>query len=270
MPVLGQGTWLIGEDPARQKQEIAAIRLGLDLGLSLIDTAEMYGEGAAEELVGKAIAGRRGTAYIVTKVYPHNATRAGAIKACERSLRRLGTDYIDCYLLHWRGNVPLSETMAGFEELRASGKIVDYGVSNFDVSDMEELASLTGGDKIVTNQVLYNLVHRGIEWDLLPLCDQKGIAIMAYSPLGSSGSNKDRLLRHATLRKSAVRHEATPAQIALAWLISRCVVAIPKAGTAEHVRENHRALEIDLTLDDLRALDESFPPPKQKVPLETS
>ena len=180
----------MAENPAKRETEIAALRLVLDLGMSLIDTAEMYGEGAAEELIGEAIKGRRAEVFLMSKVYPHNATQQGAIQACERSLRRLQTDYLDCYLLHWRGSVPLSETIEAFQTLRRAGKILDYGVSNFDVDDMEEAFALPGGDEIVTDQVLYDLEHRGIEWDLLPWCQERGVPIMAYSPFGHSGTEK--------------------------------------------------------------------------------
>jgi diketogulonate reductase-like aldo/keto reductase len=268
IPILGQGTWRMAENPAKRKSEIAALQLGLDLGMSLIDTAEMYGEGAAEELIGEAIAGRRVEVFLVSKVYPHNATQQGAIQACERSLRRLQTDYLDCYLLHWRGSVPLSETIEAFQTLRRAGKILDYGVSNFDVADMEEAFALPGGDEIVTDQVLYNLEHRGIEWDLLPWCQERGVPIMAYSPIGHSGPEKKHLLENRTVKLIAKRHEATPAQVALAWLLQRDVIAIPKASSPDHVRENRGALELKLTRQDFIDLDEPFPPPQGKVPLE--
>jgi len=228
----------------------------------------MYGEGAAEELIGEAIAGRRAEVFLVSKVYPHNATRQGAIQACERSLRRLRTDYLDCYLLHWRGTVPLIETIEAFQTLRRAGKILDYGVSNFDVDDMEEAFALPGGGEIVTDQVLYNLEHRGIEWDLLPWCQQHGIPVMAYSPIGHSGAEKKELLENRTVKLIAKRHGATSAQVALAWLLQRDVVAIPKASSPDHVRENRAALDLKLTKRDLMELDEAFPPPQEKIPLE--
>lgn len=268
IPILGQGTWRMAENPAKRKTEIAALRLGLDLGISLIDTAEMYGEGAAEELIGEAIAGRRAEVFLVSKVYPHNATQQGAIQACERSLRRLQTDYLDCYLLHWRGSVPLSETMEAFQTLRRAGKILDYGVSNLDIDDMEEAFALPGGAELVTNQVLYNLVHRGIEWDLLPWCQEHGVPVMAYSPIGHSGAEKKALLENRTVNLIAKRFGATPAQVALAWLLQRDVVAIPKASSPEHVRENRAALDLKLIRKDFLDLDEPFPPPQGKVPLE--
>ena len=216
IPILGQGTWRMAENPAKRKMEISALRLGLDVGMSLIDTAEMYGEGAAEELIGEAIAGRRAEVFLVSKVYPHNATQQGAIQACERSLRRLQTDYLDCYLLHWRGSVPLSETIEAFQTLRRAGKILDYGVSNFDVGDMEEAFALPASDEMATDQVLYNLEHRGIEWDLLPWCRERGLPIMAYSPIGHSGGEKKELLGNRTVKSVAKRHGVTPAQVALA------------------------------------------------------
>jgi diketogulonate reductase-like aldo/keto reductase len=268
IPILGQGTWRIAENSAKRKTEIAALQLGLDLGMSLIDTAEMYGEGAAEELIGEAIAGRRAEVFLVSKVYPHNATRQGAIQACERSLRRLQTDYLDCYLLHWRGSVPLIETIEAFQTLRRTGKILDYGVSNFDVDDMEEAFALPSGGEIVTDQVLYNLEHRGIEWDLLPWCGERGVPMMAYSPIGHSGTEKKELLGNRTVKLIAKRQGATPAQVALAWLLQRDVVAIPKASTPDHVRENRAALDLKLTKRDLMELDEAFPPPQEKIPLE--
>ena len=267
MPILGQGTWLMGEDPARRKDEIAALRLGLELGMSLIDTAEMYGEGAAEELVADVIAGRRAEVFLVSKVYPHNATIPGAIEACERSLRRLRTDYLDCYLLHWRGAVPLAETAEAFQRLKSSGKILDYGVSNLDVDDMAEWMTVPGGADAVVNQVLYNLVHRGIEWDLLPWCRERDTRLMAYSPVGHGGAEKRKLLENPTLQKIAARHDATPVQIAIAWLLMRDVVAIPKASLPEHVRDNRGAADIQLRDDDFLEIDRTFPPPKGKVPL---
>lgn len=269
IPVLGQGTWQIGEDPDKREEEISALRHGLDLGMNLIDTAEMYGEGAAEELIGEAIAGRRDEVFLVSKVYPHNATRDGAPQACERSLRRLRTDHVDLYLLHWRGSVPLEETLEAFQLLKAAGKILDFGVSNFDVDDMEEAFALPGGDEIVTDQVLYNLEHRGIEWDLLPWCRERGLPIMAYSPIGHSGGEKKELLGNRTVKWVAKRHGLAPAQVLLAWLLERDVVAIPKASSVNHVRENRAALELELTERDFIDLDEAFPPPQEKIPLET-
>jgi diketogulonate reductase-like aldo/keto reductase len=268
IPVLGQGTWRMGEDPAKRQSEIDALRLGLDLGMTLIDTAEMYGEGAAEELIGEAIADRRAEVFLVSKVYPRNATRHGAVEACERSLQRLATHYLDLYLLHWRGKVPLAETLEAFQSLKQTGKIRDYGVSNFDVDDMEEAFALPGGDEIVTNQVLYNLVHRGIERDLLPWCRDRALPIMAYSPVGHSAREQKKLFDQPHLKSVALRHRVTPAQVALAWLLQRDVIAVPKASNPEHVRENRAALDLILTEKDLEELDQAFPPPRRKVPLE--
>lgn len=263
VPVLGQGTWHMGEDPRRRTDEIAALRAGLDLGLTLIDTAEMYADGAAEELVEEAIQGRRDEVFLVSKVLPGNASRQGVLRACERSLRRLGTDRLDLYLLHWRGRTPLEETVGAFEELRRSGLIRSWGVSNFDTADMEELAALSGGGA-ATDQVLYNLTRRGIEYDLLPWCRERGVPVMAYSPV-----EQGRLLGHRVLGQIASEHSATPAQVALAWVLRQGgVVAIPKAGTAAHVRENRAALDVRLSDADLAALDRAFPPPTRPTPLE--
>ena len=264
VPVLGQGTWGMGEAPARRQAEIEALRAGLDLGMTLIDTAEMYGDGAAEELVGEALASRRDECFVVTKVYPHNASRSGTIAACERSLRRLGTDRIDLYLLHWRGQVPLAETVAAFEALVRDGKIRHWGVSNFDVADMEQLHKAPGGAAAATNQVLYNLTRRGIEYDLLPWCARKGLPLMAYSPL-----EQNRLLDDGGLAHVAARHKATPAQVALAWVLRHeRLIAIPKAGSAAHVRDNRLALDLRLDDEDLAVLDRAFSPPSRKLPLE--
>ncbi|HWI26687.1 MAG TPA: aldo/keto reductase [Stellaceae bacterium] len=263
VPALGLGTWGMGEARRGAADEAAALTLGIELGMTLIDTAEMYGEGGAEELVGKVIAGRRQSLFIVSKVYPHNATRPGAIAACERSLKRLGTDRIDLYLLHWRGEVPLAETLEGFLELRRSGKIRHYGVSNLDTADMEEWCALAGGEATATDQVLYNLSRRGVEWELLPWLRRHGMPVMAYSPI-----EQGRLLRHRALAAVARRHDATPAQIALAWLIRQeGVIAIPKAALPQHARENRRALDITLSAEDLAELDQGFPPPRRAEPL---
>jgi diketogulonate reductase-like aldo/keto reductase len=254
----------MGENPADRRSEIEALQAGLDLGMRLIDTAEMYGDGAAEEVVGKALAGRRDGSFLVTKVYPHNATRKGTIAACERSLRRLDTDRIDLYLLHWRGQVALAETVAAFGELMRAGKIRHWGVSNFDVADMDELLRTPGGAAVSTNQVLYNLTRRGIEYDLLPWCAQRAVPVMAYSPL-----EQTRLLDDAGLLRVAERHAATPAQVALAWVLRQeGVIAIPKASSAEHVRQNQLSLALKLEPDDLAALDRTFRAPVRKQPLE--
>jgi diketogulonate reductase-like aldo/keto reductase len=269
VPRLGLGTWRMGEQGARRESEIAALRVGLDLGLALIDTAEMYGDGRSEELIAEALAGRRDDVFLVSKVLPQNATRAGTIAACERSLKRLGTDYLDLYLLHWRQSEPLDETLEAFVRLRKAGSIRAFGVSNFDRDDLEEALELEGGGAIATNQVLYNLEHRGIEWELLPWCRDRGMGVMAYSPLGSSGQALRRLLGNPALRAVAERHSATPAQIALAWVLRQPdVVVIPKAGTAEHAREARGALDIALGGDDVRDLDAAFPPPRRKTALE--
>lgn len=265
VPVLGQGTWEMGDDIAKRPQEIEALRTGLDLGMSLIDTAEMYANGGAEEVVSEAIKGRRNETFIVTKVLPQNASRKGTVEACEKSLQRLKTDYIDLYLLHWRGSFPLEETFAAFRSLKKAGKILNYGVSNFDVSDMEEALALVEKDEIVTNQVLYNLNSRGIEWDLLPWCQERKISIMAYTPIGSDG----KLLNHPTVKQIATRHSATPAQVALAWVLrQRGVITIPKASNPQHVVANRAALDLRLTAEDLKELDQAFPPPSQKIHLE--
>jgi len=264
VPVLGQGTWHLAQDPRRRQKEIEALRVGLDLGMTLIDTAEMYTNGGSERLVGEAIAGRREEVFLVSKVLPQNAAHRGTVTACERSLRRLKTDRLDLYLLHWRESVPLEETLAGFEELVERGKIRNWGVSNFDTNDMEELTALPGGDAVATDQVLYNLSRRGIEFDLLPWCRERNIPVMAYSPI-----EQGKLLDDRTLKTVAQRHRATPAQVALAWVIRHPdVIAIPKAGSAEHVRENRAALELRLGKQDLAELDRAFPPPKRKQPLE--
>jgi diketogulonate reductase-like aldo/keto reductase len=264
VPALGQGTWHLGEDAQRRADEIAALRRGLDLGLSLIDTAEMYANGATEQLVGEAIQSRRDEVFLVSKVLPHNANMRGTVAACEASLRRLQTDRLDLYLLHWRGEYPLHETLQAFATLVQQGKIRYWGVSNFDVADMEELVALPGGEEVQTNQVLYNLTRRGIEWDLLPWCDQRRIPAMAYSPI-----EQGRLLSARALKDVAKRHQATPAQIALAWVLRAGVVAIPRTGSLSHVRENRAALDIALTEHDLLELDRAFPPPHGKRPLET-
>ena len=264
VPILGQGTWFMGDKPRERNNEIGSLQLGVDLGMTLIDTAEMYGDGAAEELVGEAIAGRREGVFLVSKVLPNNATRRGTIAACERSLQRLGTDWLDLYLLHWRGGTPLAETLAALDELVRTGKIRHWGVSNFDAGDMKELVRLRGGSSAATNQVLYNLTRRGIEYDLLPWCHEHGVPIMAYSPI-----EQGRLLGHRALQEIAKRHAATPAQVGLAWVLRQDrVIAIPKAGTAAHVRENRGALDIELTTEDIKALDRAFPPPTGPQALE--
>ena len=264
LPAFGMGTWYIGDNRNARAEEIATLKLGLDRGARLIDTAEMYGEGKAETLVGEAIAGRRDEAFVVSKVYPHNASRRGVVEACERSLARLKTDRLDLYLLHWRGNIALEETLSGFEALRKAGKIRYYGVSNFDVHDMQELTSIEGGDTVATNQVLYNLSRRGIEWDLLPWLRDRGIPVMAYSPLEQA-----RLLRIRKLTEFSKRYEMTAAQAALAWLLAReGVIVIPKSAHRERLKENLGALEIKLSKEQLAELDTIFPPPKSAQALE--
>ncbi|AID34152.1 diketogulonate reductase-like aldo/keto reductase [Mesorhizobium sp. USDA 4775] len=262
--VLGQGTWKMGEDSRRRADEVNALKLGLDLGLTLIDTAEMYASGGAEEVVAQAIAGRRAEVFVVSKVLPSNASRAGVQRACENSLKRLRTDRIDLYLLHWPGSVPLAETVEAFEALRRAGKIRHWGVSNFDTEDMEDLAGLPDGGNVQTNQVLYNLVRRGPEFDLAPWSRKRGIPLMAYSPVEQGA-----LARNTGLDAVAARHNATAAQIALAWVMQQeGVIAIPKASSQEHVRQNFAALDIKLTPQDITDLDRAFPPPTRKRGLE--
>ena len=263
MPALGLGTWHMGEGRRDRAREIAALRLGIDLGVTLIDTAEMYGDGGAEEAVGQAIAGRRDEIFLVSKVYPQNANRGGTIAACERSLRRLATDHLDLYLLHWRGRIPLAETVAAFEALRASGKIADWGVSNFDRADIEELLALPDGRRCAVNQVLYHLRCRGIEWDLSPLCRRNGIAVMAYSPLDEGRLPKNRRL--ATIASHA---GIRPATLALAWLLAqKGVAAIPKAVDPAHVREVGAAAGCVLRPETARELELAFPAPNGPTPL---
>ncbi|MCF2538236.1 aldo/keto reductase [Streptomyces nigra] len=259
----GQGTWYLGEDPGRREQEIAALRLGVDLGMTVVDTAEMYGDGAAEELVGEALRGRRDEVFLVSKVLPGHADRKGTVAACEGSLRRLGTDRLDLYLLHWRGRWPLEETLSGFTDLMEAGKIRYWGVSNLDVADMTELATLPGGDAGAVDQVLYNLSRRGIEWDLLPWCREAEVAVMAYSPI-----EQGRILGAEALGAVARALGATPAQVALAWVLEQGVSAIPRSGSPDHVRENRGAVDLRLPTEALEILDEAFPPPTAATPLE--
>lgn len=264
VPAFGQGTWRLGENPATRAEEIATLRLGLDLGATLIDTAEMYGEGQAEELISEAIEGRRDEVFLVSKVYPHNASRQGAVAACERSLRRLRTDRIDLYLLHWRGNVLLAETMEAFMALQQAGQIRHYGMSNLDLADMQELWSVPGGPAIATDQSLYNLGRRGIEWDRLPWLRERGVPVMAYSPIEQA-----KLVRNPKLADFAQRHDMTPAQAALAWLLANDdILVIPKTGRRERLKENLGALDHRLTKAQLAELDRLFPPPTGPRPLE--
>ena len=263
VPALGQGTWHMGEDRRRAAEEAAALRLGIELGMTLIDTAEMYGSGGAEEVIARAAEGMRDRLFIVSKVYPHNGSRTGVVAACERSLKRLATDRIDLYLLHWRGSIPLAETLEGFQRLERDGKIRHHGVSNFDRGDMEEWVALRGGETVAADQVLYNLSRRGPEWDLVPWCREHGVAVMAYTPLGQGS-----MLGNRGLAEIARRRGKTPAQIALAWLLRQeGTIVIPKASHAAHVRENRGAFDVELTEDDLVALDRAFPPPKGRSPL---
>jgi diketogulonate reductase-like aldo/keto reductase len=264
VPVLGLGTWRMGERKSERAAEVAAIKLGLELGIRLIDTAEMYGDGGAEEMLAEALAGRRDEIFLVSKVYPHNASRKGAIAACERSLKRLRTDRLDLYLLHWRGSVPLAETVEAFETLRKDGKIRQWGVSNFDVGDMDELAGVAGGGNCASNQVLYHLGSRGVEWRLLERCRKDKVMVMAYSPLGQGP-----ILRKPALGKVAARHGVDAAAAALAWVLRQPgVIAIPKAVRPDHVRANMKALEVKLDAADLKALDAALPPPKGAAPLD--
>ncbi|QBP73781.1 aldo/keto reductase [Herbaspirillum huttiense] len=263
VPALGQGTWNMGESAAAASTEVRALQAGIDLGMTLIDTAEMYADGQSERVVGKAIAGRREQVYLVSKVLPHNASERGTIAACEASLKRLGTDHLDLYLLHWRGSHPLSATIAGMETLMAQGKIRGWGVSNLDTDDMDELADAPGGEQVLCNQVLYNLSRRGIEFDLLPQAEQSGVAVMAYSPI-----EQGRILKQAALKAVAQRHGVTPAQVALAWVLRRPgVIAIPKAADVAHVEANRACLALHLNENDYSELDAAFPPPRRKQPL---
>jgi diketogulonate reductase-like aldo/keto reductase len=256
VPALGVGTWHMGERARPREQEVAALRYALDLGIRVIDTAEMYGSGAAEEIVGEAIEGRRDEVFLVTKLYPHNATTQGTIEACERSLQRLNSEMIDLYLVHWRGDVPLAETVEAFERLKAEGKIRHWGVSNYDARDMEELLGLEAGGACAANQVLYHLAQRGIERELLPLCRERAIPIMAYTPLGDG-----RVLGESPVPSIAAKHDTGPAAVALAWLMrNQGVMVIPKASQAAHVEEIAQAPEIRLDEEDLSALEAAFPP----------
>jgi diketogulonate reductase-like aldo/keto reductase len=263
---LGQGTWTMGESARRRKDEVAALRLGFDLGMTLVDTAEMYASGGAEEVVGEAIAGRRDEIFVVTKVMPQNASRRGTVNACEKSLKRLKVDTIDLYLLHWPGSAPFSETLEAFVALKQGGKIRNWGVSNFDVREMEAVVALPAGGSVATNQVMYNLNRRGIEFSLIPWCEKHRVPIMAYSPL-----DQGKLLRSSVVERIADRHSATRAQVALAWILrQKNMILIPKAGTEDHVRENYGGLKVQLDASDFAELDRSFPPPGRKRPLEST
>jgi len=263
VPALGQGTWNLAQVGAGRAEAIASLRLGLDLGMTAIDTAEMYGEGAVESIVGEAIRGRREEVFLVSKCYPQNASRRRMEEACARSLERLRTDRLDLYLLHWPGSVPIDETLETFLRLREQGKILAFGISNFDARGAGRVWSRPGGSALATDQVLYNLSERGIEWDLLPWCREHGVPLMAYTPLGQGA-----FLKTPALQRVARRHAATGAQIALAWLLSRDgVMAIPKAGRTAHLRENRHAADLTLTAADLAELDAAFPPPSGPSPL---
>jgi len=264
VPVLGQGTWFMGEDRRRRDQEADALRLGIDLGMTLIDTAEMYADGGAEAVVGDAIYGRRDKIFLVSKVLPSNASRQGTIRACDNSLKRLKCETIDLYLLHWRGGYPLEETIAGFEDLRQAGKIRHWGVSNFDTDDMEELVLALGGHHVATNQILYNLTRRGPEFDLMPWCRGRKIPLMAYSPI-----EQGRLLGNKVLGNIAKECDTTPAAVALAWVLSReGIIAIPKSSNPVHLRENRKAVDLKLSAEQIATLDHAFAAPTRKVQLE--
>lgn len=264
VPALGMGTWMMGEGLAPRHEEVATLQRGIDLGMTLIDTAEMYGEGESEKLVGEAVRGRREQVFLVSKVYPHNAGRKSMPLACERSLKRLGTDCLDLYLLHWRGSVPLAETVEALETLKVQGKIRHWGVSNLDLDDMQELQRVTGGSGVAANQLLYNPTRRGIEWDLLPWCRQHAIPVMAYSPIEQA-----RLLQHRGFAALAAQHGWSPAQLALAWALRHDgVIAIPKASTRAHLEDNFTALQCQPDPAVLEALDRLFPPPRRASPLE--
>jgi diketogulonate reductase-like aldo/keto reductase len=263
---LGQGTWTMGESTRRRKEEVTSLCLGFDLGMTLVDTAEMYASGGAEEVVGEAIAGRRDEVFIVSKVMPQNASRRGTVNACEKSLKRLKIETIDLYLLHWPGSVPFSETLEAFVALRKAGRIRHWGVSNFDLGEMEQAVALRDGNAVATDQVMYNLARRGIEFSLVDWCEQRRVPIMAYSPL-----DQGKLLRSPAVVSVAARHSATPAQVALAWVLrQKNMIVIPKAGSETHVRENHGTLKLRLNLEDFAELDRAFPPPARKKRLEST
>ncbi|MCO7126923.1 aldo/keto reductase [Sporolactobacillus shoreicorticis] len=272
IPVIGQGTWHMGNDPFHRASEQEALRLGVRLGLSLIDTAEMYGEGRSESLIGESITDNRDHIFLVSKAYPNHATRKKLAIACDHSLKRLGTDHLDLYLLHWRGATPLEETVRGMEELKQAGKILRWGVSNFDTKDMEDLWAVPDGKHCVVNQVLYHLGSRGIEFELLPWMREHHVAVMAYCPLAEGGSLKSQLLKDPAVIKAAADHQATPLQILLAWAIRNAesdgIVAIPKAGRSEHVLLNAQAAAIRLSEEERRSFDLAFPRPSRKLPLD--
>jgi len=263
VPALGLGTWHMGEHASARAREVEALKLGIDLGLTLVDTAEMYGEGSAEEVVADAIEGRRDGLFLVSKVYPHNASRQGAIAACERSLSRLRTDRIDLYLLHWRGHHPLSETIDAFEQLKSEGKIRHWGVSNFDGRDLDDILAIAPPGACTANQVLYHMGERGIEWDLIARCQAEGMVVMAYTPLGEG-----MIIHDPAVIEVAARHDVAPAAVALAWILRHNgMIAIPKASTLDHVHINATAADLTLEDSDLQVLDAAFPPPRGPSPL---
>ena len=269
LPAIGQGTWYMGENASRRRDEVNALRAGLDLGLQLIDTAEMYADGAAEEIVGEALTGRREHAFLVSKVYPWNAGGQKMIAACEGSLRRLNTDYLDLYLLHWMGDYSFEETVSAMETLIAQGKIRRWGVSNLDYDDMQALWQVTGGQQCATNQVLYHVASRGIEYDLLPWCQQQQMSVMAYSPLAQAGRLRSDVLTNTVVNDIARARNVSAAQILLAWVIRhQGVMAIPKAANVAHVEQNAAALAITLSADELKLLDKAYPAPKGKTALD--
>ena len=269
LPAIGQGTWYMGENPLQHKDEVNALRAGIDLGLTLIDTAEMYANGGAEKVVGEAITGRRDEVFLVSKVYPWNAAGQSAIQACEDSLTRLKTDYLDLYLLHWRGDIALEETVNVMQQLIAQGKIRRWGVSNLDYADMQELSNIAGGRECATNQVLYHLASRGIEYDLLPWCQQQKMPVMAYCPLAQAGRLRSGLMNHPALNTLAQQKGVTVAQLLLAWVIHHeGVIAIPKAGSVAHVTENAAALKVELSQAEIEIMEKAFPAPGRKTPLD--
>ena len=269
LPAIGQGTWYMGENASARREEAMALRAGVDCGLTLIDTAEMYAEGGAEEVVGEAIRGIRDRVFVVSKVYPWNAGGSNMAAACEASLRRLGTDHLDLYLLHWRGNYSLQETVTAMEDLVEQGKIRHWGVSNLDYADMQELWQVKGGEACATNQVLYHLASRGIEYDLLPWCQQHSMPVMAYCPLAQAGRLRRGLFAYPTVQAIADAHQATVAQVLLAWVIrQQGIMAIPKAATVKHVEENAAALTLTLSEEEQALLDSAFPAPGHKTALD--
>ncbi|WP_277055648.1 aldo/keto reductase [Treponema socranskii] len=270
VPAIGQGTWYIGETTSKRAQEIDAIRAGLGAGMTLIDTAEMYGSGLSEKLVGEAIAGAdRKKLFIVSKVLPSNAGKKNMERSCDATLKRIGTDYLDLYLYHWRGSVPLAETVACLEELKAKGKIRAWGVSNFDTSDMDELFALPSGKNCAVNQVLYHLGSRGIEFDLLPWMRRHGVALMAYCPLAQAGTLRRGLFENEIVAAVAQKHGCDVTQVLLAWCIrDGSTIAIPRSSKKEHTLLNAGADTVQLDAEDLADLDKAFPPPSHKMPLD--